>query len=86
MNATLALAFAAVAVTPVGAPGTVTVGVEFELEFELEGLPPPQATSRKKVRTVAAFFMVSTLLRIDGLSMEATNALQRLGKAGALDG
>jgi hypothetical protein len=86
MNATLALALAAVAVTPVGAPGTVAEGVSVGVEPELEELPPPQAASSKQVRTVAAFFMASTLLRIDGLSVEATNALQRLRKAGALDG
>ena len=82
VNATLALAFAAVAVTPVGAPGTVAVGVGVGVEPELEELPPPQATSSKQVRTVATFFMASTLLRIDGLSVEATHAPQRLGKAG----
>jgi hypothetical protein len=58
VNATLALAFAAVAVTPVGAPGAVAEGVGVDVEPELEELPPPQATSSRQVRASEGAFMV----------------------------
>jgi hypothetical protein len=74
VNATLALAFAAVAVTPVGAPGTVTVGVEFELEFELEGLPPPQAANSRQANPRVVCFMSQSLLNRNGEIMEARHA------------
>jgi hypothetical protein len=76
VKATLALALPAVAVTPVGAPGTVADGVGVGVGLGVDVPPPPQAASSRQDKASVSAFMASRLLGIYGGSVKDSNELQ----------